>query len=246
MPIKSALVTGSSSGIGRSIALELANKGYFVLVHYNSNKTKADAVLAEIIGNGGEGTVLQFDVAEYNSVKSALETFFKSWPEHRITTLVNNAGIAKDNFFALMSQDDFESVIRVNLLGTMNVSHCLIRHMMRTKNGSIINISSLAGQTGNMGQANYSAAKAGVIAFTKSLSQEVGKRGIRVNCIAPGLIETEMLENVPGIEDLITKTPLRRLGKAFEVAHVVSFLCSEKAGFVNGATISVNGGLYPN
>lgn len=246
MSVKSALVTGSSSGIGKSIALELAGDGYFVLVHCNRNREKADAVLGEIKEAGGAGAVLQFDVSDYDTVKVAIDAFLKEHPEHKITALVNNAGVAKDNFFALMSKDDFDSVIRINLLGTMNVSHCLVRHMMRAKNGSIVNISSLAGQTGNMGQTNYSASKAGVIAFTKSLSQEVGSRGIRVNCVAPGLIETEMLEDVPGVGTLIAKTPLKRLGKASEVAGVVSFLCSEKAGFVNGATISVNGGLYPN
>lgn len=246
MAIKTALVTGASSGIGKAIALELAKEGYFILVHCNSNRVKAEEVLTEIKKSGGDGFILQFNVGEYSQIKESITAFYKEFPEHKIKALVNNAGITKDNFFALMSEEDFESVIRTNLLGTMNVTHCLIRHMMRAKGGSVVNVSSLAGQTGNMGQTNYSASKAGIIAFTKSLSQEVGSRGIRVNCIAPGLIATEMVDQIPGIEDLISRTPLKRLGQANEVAGVVSFLCSDKASFVNGATISVNGGLYPN
>ena len=241
-----ALVTGASSGIGRSIAIKLAKEGFFVAVHYNKNHNKAQKVLSSIQESGGLGCLVQFDVGDYSNIKNEIGSLLKEYSNYKVKVLVNNAGIVKDNFFALMNSDDIESVIKINLLGTMNVSHCLIRPMMKARGGSIINISSLAGQTGNMGQTNYAASKAGVIAFTKSLSQEVGHRGIRVNCVAPGLIETEMIEHIPSIEDLITRTPLKRLGTGEEVADVVLFLCSQKASFINGATISVNGGLFPD
>ena len=243
---KTALVTGASSGIGRGIALRLARDGYRVLVHYNRGRTGAEKTLSEIRAAGGEGSLIQFDVADPAAVEAALEAHQKEFPELSIGVLVNNAGMHQDTLLGLMSNEAFDSVMRTNVHGPFYLMRWCVRKMLRARSGSIVNIASLAGQTGNPGQANYAASKAALIAMTKTLASEVGSRGIRVNAVAPGLIETDMISEIPQIEKMIERIPLGRVGRVDEVAGVVSFLCSPDAGYVTGHTISVNGGLFPS
>ena len=237
-----ALVTGSSSGIGRAIALRLSRDGFHVLVHFHQNKKGADDTLSQVEGSGGTGEIVQFNAKESASIEAAL-TPYKS-----ISVLVNNAGLHIDGLAGLMSDDAFDQVMRTNVYGPFFLMRHCVRQMLRQKKGSIVNISSLAGQTGNPGQMNYSASKAALIAMTKTLSHEVGSRGIRVNAVAPGLIETEMVSDIPApyLEQMINRIPLKRMGTADEVAGVVSFLCSKDASYITGHTLSVNGGLFPS
>ena len=243
---RTALVTGASSGIGRAIALRLARDGWFVLAHYNGNEAGATETCGLIEKAGGQAKTLRFDVKDSAAVDSALDAFFAAHPAHALEAVVNNAGIHVDGMAGLMSDDDFDRVLRTNLYGPFYVLRYAVKRMLRARRGSIVNISSLAGQTGNAGQLNYSASKAGLIAMTKSLAMEVGKRNIRVNCVAPGLIETEMLEGIPFLEKIVERVPLARLGKPEEVAGAVAFLCSDEAAYITGATLSVNGGLFPS
>jgi 3-oxoacyl-[acyl-carrier protein] reductase len=241
-----ALVTGASSGIGRGIALRLARDGYRVLVHYRSGRAGAEETLATIRAAGGEGDLIQFDVGDPAAVEAALEAHAKEFPERPISVLVNNAGIHSDTLLGLMSNDAFDSVMRTNVNGPFYLMRWCARRMLRARAGTIVNIASLAGQTGNAGQANYAASKAALIAMTKSLAMEVGSRGIRVNAVSPGLIETDMIAEIPRLDELVKRVPLGRVGTVDEVAGVVSFLCSPDAGYITGHTISVNGGLYPS
>jgi 3-oxoacyl-[acyl-carrier protein] reductase len=236
---KTALITGASSGIGRAIAVRLAKDGYTVLVHYNSNKAGAEETLGEVLKHAPQSQMLQFDVANATEIENSLKDF-------DIHTLVNNAGMHADGMAVLMGNDAFEKVLRTNLFGPFYLTKFCGKKMLLKRSGNIVNISSLAGQTGNAGQANYAASKAGLIAMTKTLAKELGPRGIRVNGVAPGLIETEMIKDVPYLEEIKKQIPLGRFGSADEVAGVVSFLCSQDAGYINGHTISVNGGLYPS
>jgi 3-oxoacyl-[acyl-carrier protein] reductase len=245
MATKTALVTGASSGIGRAIALRLAKDGWHVLVHYNSRAEKAAETCAAIEQAGGSAHALSFDVKGSADIERILDGFFQANPDYVLGALINNAGMRADGMAGLMSDAEFDSVLKTNLYGPFYLLRYAVKKMLRARNGVIVNIASLAGQTGNAGQINYSAAKAGLIAMTKSLAMEVGKRNIRVNCVSPGLIETEMLEGVPHLEDLIARIPLARMGKPEEVAGTVAFLCSDDAAYITGATISVNGGLFP-
>jgi len=240
-----ALVTGSSSGIGRATAIRLGRDGYHVLVHFNRNENGAAETLKAILEAGGRGQLLRFDAQNKEEIEAALTHVFKSHPELRLDVLVNNAGINKDTLLGLMSDEAFDSVMKTNVYGPFYLLRICVRKMLRQRRGSIVNMSSLAGQTGNAGQLNYAASKAALIAMTKSLALEIGARGIRVNAVAPGLIETEMTHEIPMLGEMIKRIPLGRLGKAEEVAGVVSFLCSEDAGYITGATLSVNGGLFP-
>lgn len=240
-----ALVTGSSSGIGRAIAVRLAKDGYRVLVHFNRDEAGARKTLEEINALGGVGHLIQFDVAEPAVFEVRLEAFLKENPDSKFEVLVNNAGIHKDTLTGLMSDDEYDNVIKTNQYGPFFLMRWSVRKMIRQRSGVIVNISSLAGQTGNAGQMNYAASKAALIAMTKSLAMEVGSRGIRVNAVAPGFVMTEMISQVPEIEKMKERIPLRRFGTCDEVAGTVSFLCSPDAGYITGATISVNGGLYP-
>jgi 3-oxoacyl-[acyl-carrier protein] reductase len=240
-----ALITGSSSGIGRAIATRLSRDGYKILVHYNQGADGAKETLRQITEAGGQGEILQFNVSDRATIETTLEEYFKAHPTESLQVLVNNAGVHSDTMLGLMSDEGFDKVIQTNVYGPFYLMRWSVRKMLRQRSGSIVNISSLAGQTGNAGQFNYAASKAALIAMTKTLAMEVGARGIRVNAVAPGLIETEMIQGIPMIEEMKKRIPLGRLGSAQEVAGTVSFLCSADAGYITGATISVNGGLFP-
>jgi 3-oxoacyl-[acyl-carrier protein] reductase len=241
-----ALVTGTSAGIGRAIALRLSRDGFHILAHYNQDRAGAEKTLEEIQKAGGLADLLQFNVSDSGAVEKALEGFFKqAQPDKKLAILVNNAGIHKDNLLGLMSDEAFDQVIKTNVYGPFFLMRWCIRKMIRHRAGCIVNISSLAGQTGNAGQINYSASKAALIAMTKTLSLEVGSRGIRVNSVAPGLIETGMIADIPHLEEFKKRIPLGRFGAPQEVAGAVSFLCSSDASYVTGQTLSVNGGLFP-
>lgn len=240
-----SLVTGSSSGIGREVAIRLAADGYRVIVHYNRNEAGAVETLKTIEENGGQGLLMRFDTQNKEEIEKALGDYFQKNPDLRLDVLVNNAGIHNDTLLGLMSDDAFDSVMKTNVYGPFFLMRLCVRKMMRQRSGSIVNMASLAGQTGNAGQVNYAASKGALIAMTKSLAMEVGARGVRVNAVAPGLIETEMIETIPFLEEIKKRIPLGRLGKAREVAGVVSFLCSPDSAYITGTTISVNGGLFP-
>ncbi len=245
MNIRTAIVTGASKGIGRAIALRLARDGFHVLVHYNRDLQGAEKTLLSLRNENATGDLIQFDVSDAPAVEKSLKRYFSERPDHKVSALINNAGLHKDALAGLMSDESFETVMRTNAFGPFYLMRWCVRKMLRERSGSIVNISSLAGQTGNAGQVNYAASKAALIAMTKSLCMEVGGRGIRVNAVAPGLIETEMISEVPNLEDLKKRIPLGRLGSATEVAAAVSFLCSRDASYISGVTLSVNGGLFP-
>ena len=235
-----ALVTGASRGIGAAIAKALAAEGYPMLVHYNRSEEAAQQVLKAIEEAGGQGELLQFDVRSREESKSKLEALLAGG--HNIGVLVNNAGIAKDKPFPSMNEEDWTSVTRTTLDGFYNTTQPLVMAMARKRWGRIINISSVSGVIGNRGQTNYSAAKAGLIGATRSLSLELAKRNITVNAVAPGLIETDMLEGAP-VEEIVKRIPMRRVGKPEEVAHLVRFLVSDQAAYITGQVIGINGGL---
>lgn len=240
-----ALVTGASSGIGRSIAYRLAKDGFHVLIHFNKNAGGAEQTFQQIRSTGGSCEVIQFDVKDGNAVEKALDSFFKS-TDKQLFALVNNAGMHSDTLLGLMSDAAFDDVMKTNVYGPFYLMRWSVRRMLKARAGTVVNLSSLSGQMGNAGQVNYAASKAALIAMTKSLSQEIGSRGIRVNAVAPGLIETEMISAIPQIDEMKKRIPLGRFGKPEEVAGVVSFLCSEDASYITGHTISVNGGLFPS
>lgn len=235
------LVTGSSRGIGKAIAQALAAAGYELVLHCRSQRQQADALAAEIIAAGGKARVLQFDVAEREATKAALEADIETHGCYY--GVVCNAGIARDNAFPAMSGEDWDDVIHTNLDSFYNVLNPLIMPMVRRrKPGRIVTLASVSGLIGNRGQANYAAAKAGVIAASKSLAIELAKRAITVNCVAPGLIETEMVEDAP-IEEALKLIPAQRMGKPEEVASLVKYLMSPEAAYITRQVISVNGGL---
>jgi len=234
-----ALVTGASRGIGAAIAKRLAEDGHHVVINFARNQAAADATLKEITEAGGTGELCQFDVTDAVKVREAMEALQK---EHHISILVNNAGIAKDNPFPVIEEEDWQSVTRTTLDGFYNVTQPLVMPMVRKRFGRIINLSSVSGLIGNRGQVNYSAAKAGIIGATKALAQEVAKRKVTVNAVAPGLIETDMVADAP-VDEIMKHIPMRRLGKPEEVAALISFLCSESAGYITGQAIGISGGL---
>jgi 3-oxoacyl-[acyl-carrier protein] reductase len=238
---KSVLVTGSSRGIGKAIALRLARDGYEVVVHCRSRRDEAEAVAAQIAEGGGRARVLQFDIAEREAVAAALEGDIGAHGCYY--GVVCNAGLARDNAFPAMSGEDWDVVMRTNLDGFFNVLNPLVMPMVqRRQPGRIVTLASVSGLVGNRGQVNYSAAKAGIIGATKALALELAKRAITVNCVAPGLIESDMTHDLP-LEEALKMIPARRIGRPEEVAAVVSFLMAEDAGYVTRQVISVNGGL---
>ncbi len=238
-----ALVTGASRGIGRACALELAKAGVKVALAARQ-LDKLEAVAAEIREIGGEAFVVELDLASGDSIKAAFSKVAKEFG--RIDILVNNAGVTKDNLSLRMKLDDWNQVLQTNLTGAFLCIQQVISPMMRERWGRIVNISSVVGQMGNAGQANYVASKAGLIGLTKSLAQELASRGITVNGVAPGFIETDMTGALKDEQKLrITQNiPMGRIGSAVEVAAAVKFLASEEAGYITGAVIDVNGGMY--
>ncbi len=235
------LVTGSSRGIGKAIAQVLATAGYELVLHCRSQRQQADALAAELIAAGSKARVLQFDVAEREATKAILEADIEAHGCYY--GVVCNAGIARDNAFPAMSGEDWDDVIHTNLDSFYNVLNPLIMPMVRRrKPGRIVTLASVSGLIGNRGQANYAAAKAGVIAASKSLAIELAKRAITVNCVAPGLIETEMVEDVP-VEEALKLIPAQRMGRPEEVASLVKYLMSPEAAYITRQVISVNGGL---
>ncbi|UCV05935.1 3-oxoacyl-ACP reductase FabG [Dechloromonas denitrificans] len=238
--MKRALVTGGSGGIGAAICRRLAADGYHVIVHANRSRDKAEAVVAAIVAAGGSGEAVAFDVTERAASAAALEKLLEGGP---IQVLVNNAGIHADAVFPGMSAEQWHSVIDVSLNGFFNVTQPLSMPMIRTRWGRIINISSVAGITGNRGQVNYSAAKGALHAATKSLALELASRGITVNAVAPGIIATEMSESAFDAEAIKNLVPMKRAGKPEEVADLVAFLASERAAYISGQIISINGAM---
>jgi 3-oxoacyl-[acyl-carrier protein] reductase len=238
---KSVLVTGSSRGIGKAIALRLARDGYDIVVHCRNHREEAERVAQAISALGRSARVLQFDVGERALVAATLETDIT---QHGCYYgVICNAGIVRDNAFPAMTGEDWDIVMRTNLDGLYNVLNPLIMPMVRRRApGRIVTLSSVAGLTGNRGQVNYSAAKAGIIGATKALALELARREITVNCVAPGLIDTDMLAGVP-LDEALKLIPARRIGKPEEVAAAVSFLISEDAAYITRQVISVNGGL---
>ncbi|SMF21148.1 3-oxoacyl-ACP reductase FabG [Desulfovibrio gilichinskyi] len=237
---KIALITGASKGLGAAIALQLADDGYDIWLNFRTSEKSAEEIATTIRNKGRKCTLLQFDVADENSVNEVLSPMLEKDVPY---ILVNNAGIARDSLIMLMDKEDWNKVLQVHLDGFFNVTKPVVTKMLRKRCGRIINISSTSGETGVAGQTNYSAAKAGLIGATRSLAMEVAKRNILVNAVSPGFIETDMLAGLP-IDQITSQIPLRRIGKPNEVAGVVSFLCSEKATYITGQTISVNGGIY--
>lgn len=240
---KVALVTGASRGIGKEIALTLASQGATVIINYNGSKERAMEVLEEIEANKGTAIVYQADISNFDQVKQMMADIKKQFDNIHI--LVNNAGITADNLILRMSEDEFNKVIDVNLKGVFNCLRHISPIMLKQKYGRIINISSIVGLHGNAGQVNYSAAKAGVIGMTKSLAKELGSRGITVNAVAPGYIDTDMTKvlKVELTDQIKEQIPLKKLGQTEDIAHAVAFLASDYSSYITGQTIQVDGGL---
>ena len=241
--MKYALVTGGSRGIGRAICHKLAQLGYKVIINYVSNENEAYNTLQDIKDEGGDAEILQFNVADRTGSADAIAQWQEEHPDDYIEVLVNNAGIRHDNLLLRMGDDEWDSVIDTHLGGFYNMTKILIKQMVRHRNGRVINMASLSGLKGVPGQANYAAAKGGLIAATRSLANEVGSKGITVNAVAPGYIRTDMTKDLD-MDTLKKDIPLKRFGEAEEVAELVGFLASEKASYITGECISINGGLY--
>lgn len=241
--MKTALVTGGSRGIGRAACLKLSEMGYFILVNYKSNLPEAETTLYQIRENGGDGELLQFDVSSRDEIKSVLGGWIQSNNNRIIEVLVNNAGIKDDSLMAWMKDEQWDNVLQTNLDSFFFVTRLVLDAMLMNRFGRIINIVSLSGLKGLPGQANYSAAKAGIIGATKSLAQEVGRSGITVNAVAPGFIKTDMTADLDE-KELKRMIPVNRFGTCEEVGHAIGFLASKDAAYITGQVISVNGGLY--
>lgn len=240
---KVALVTGAGRGIGREIALTLAANGAMVVVNYNGSKERADEVVKEIRAAGGEAAAIQCNVADFQASEEMVRKVLADYK--KVDILVNNAGITRDGLLMRMSEEEYDAVLDTNLKGTFNMIRHLSRSFLKQRSGKIINLSSVSGVMGNAGQANYSASKAGVIGLTKSVARELASRGICVNAIAPGFIDTEMTQAMPkeaqdGLKQMI---PLGRMGKAAEVAKLVLFLAGNDSNYITGQVISIDGGM---
>jgi 3-oxoacyl-[acyl-carrier protein] reductase len=240
---KVALVTGAAQGIGKAIALLLARNGADLVVS-DINLDKAEETTKEIQALGRKALAVKVDVANLEDVERMVQTVMQQF--HQIDILVNNAGIARDKLILRMTEEDWDAVLDVNLKGTFNCTKAVIRHMLKQKSGRIVNIASVVGEMGNAGQANYSASKAGVIGFTKTIAREFAQRGINVNAIAPGYIETPMTDALPEKvkEELKRMIPMERLGRPEEIAEAVLFLVSASSNYITGQVLNVNGGIY--
>ena len=242
---KSVLITGGSRGIGKQIALRFAKEGYNIAINYVSDNTNIQELEQELkIQNSNIQVLLKkVDVSNYEQVEKYVAEIIKEFG--KIDVLVNNAGITKDNLLIKMSKEDFDKVIDINLKGIFNVTKTVVPYMMKKKKGSIINVSSVVGVSGNAGQCNYAASKAGIIGFTKSIAKELASRNIRLNAIAPGFIKTDMIEKLSDTvkENINSKIPLKRMGEAKEVANVVYFLGSEESSYITGQVINIDGGM---
>ncbi len=240
---KIALVTGASRGIGRQIAISMAREGALVIVNYNGSAARAEETVKEITESGGQAEAVQCNVSDYAAVEEMVKYVIGKYK--RLDVLVNNAGITKDNLLMKMGEEDFDAVIGINLKGAFNCTKHVSRQMLKQKGGRIINISSVSGVMGNAGQANYCASKAGVIGLTKSVARELGSRGITVNAIAPGFIDTEMTEVLS--EDVKKamgeQIPLKRFGRTEDVAEAAVFLASDRAAYITGQVINIDGGM---
>ncbi|OBW58562.1 3-oxoacyl-[acyl-carrier-protein] reductase [Solibacillus silvestris] len=240
---KCAVVTGASRGIGRAIALQLASEGAKVVVNYSGSEQKAQEVVEEIKANGGEAIAVQANVANTDSVQNLMKTALDTYGS--IDILVNNAGITRDNLLMRMKDDEWDDVINTNLKGVFLCTKAVTRQMMKQRAGRIINISSIVGIAGNAGQANYVAAKAGVIGLTKTTAQELASRNILVNAIAPGFITTEMTEGLPEDlkEGMLKQIPLAKLGQPEDIAKAVVFFASDSSNYITGQTLQIDGGM---
>ncbi len=240
---KTALVTGASRGIGREIAITLARYGATVIVNYNGSKDRAEEVVKTIEAAGGKAEAVQCSVADTEAVDAMVKGLIEKYGH--IDILVNNAGITKDNLMIKMSESDFDSVIDTNLKGCFNTIKALYRQLLKQKSGRIVNLSSVSGIMGNAGQANYAASKAGVIGLTKSVAKELAPRGITVNAVAPGFVDTEMTAAMTeqAKEAVLSAIPLKREGKPEDIAETVAFLVSDKASYITGQVITVDGGM---
>ncbi|WP_066175135.1 3-oxoacyl-[acyl-carrier-protein] reductase [Bacillus marinisedimentorum] len=240
---KSVLVTGGSRGIGRAIALMLAEQGAKVAVNYAGNEEKANEVADEIKSGGGEALAIRADVSSAEEVKQMVKTVIETFGS--LDILVNNAGITKDNLLMRMKEEEWDSVIDTNLKGVFNCTKAVTRQMMKQRQGRIINVASVVGIVGNPGQANYVAAKAGVIGLTKTTARELAARNITVNAVAPGFISTDMTDKLPDDvkEEMLKQIPLSRFGSPADIAAVVKFLASEDSAYITGQTLQVDGGM---
>jgi len=242
--VNCALITGSSKGIGRAVALQLSKDHHLhILINYSSDTKSAQETLDKIYSEGGSGELLKFKVQDKSDVDTSIAEWHDGNPGKFIKVLVNNAGVAKDGLFIWMPEKNWDVVIAVSLKGIFNVTQNIIRQMLKHKEGRIINVSSISGLRGVPGQTNYSAAKAGIIGLTKALAQEVARMNITVNAVAPGFINTAMIEGID-MGKHMKMIPVGRAGEPEEVAHLVSFLASEKSSYITGEVINVNGGLY--
>lgn len=242
--MKCALVTGGSRGIGSAICQKLAeDKKYHILINYQFNQEAAEKTLEEVVKKGATGEIIKFNVSDAEEVKNTLTAWQEANPEAVVEVIVNNAGITRDGLFMWMSHEDWTNVINTSLNGFFNVTNFFIQRMLRNKYGRIVNMVSVSGVKGTAGQTNYSAAKGAVVAATKALAQEVAKRNITVNAVAPGFIRTDMTSDLDE-KELIKMVPANRFGEAEEVADLVGFLASGKAGYITGEVININGGIY--
>ncbi|WP_413510973.1 3-oxoacyl-ACP reductase FabG [Myroides odoratus] len=242
--MKTAIVTGGSRGIGKAICLRLAQeKKYHIVINYQVNEEKALETLREVEQLGATAEILRFDVSKNEEVQEVLSKWVEDNPKAVVEVIVNNAGVTRDGLFMWMSYEDWNTVIQTSLMGFFNVTQFFIQKMLRNRYGRIVNMVSVSGMKGTPGQTNYSAAKAAIVGATKALAQEVAKRNITVNAVAPGFIETDMTANLDATE-LVKLIPVNRFGKAEEVADLVGFLASDKASYITGEVININGGIY--
>jgi 3-oxoacyl-[acyl-carrier protein] reductase len=238
---KIAIVTGASKGIGRAISVELGRNDCYIIINYHSDENGAQKTLEKVRAAGGDGEIMGFDVSSLEETATAIKDIAQR--HGRIDILVNNAGVTADGLFIMMSREKWDTVVNTNLNGFYNMTKPVLEKMIRKKTGAVVSISSASALMANRGQANYSAANAGLIAASRSIASEVARLGVRVNVVAPGLIETDMIKGAP-IDNIKNLIPMARIGKPEEVASVVRFLCSNDASYVTGQVITVNGGMF--